>query len=100
MKNKTSIFITMIILVGVGFSNIAQAQTVITGATEDGAFYTIAVPDIWNGDLVIWNHGLNMDPPGPVPDLGPLAPLQLQQVIRGRCQPVRGLLMRARGQFL
>ena len=53
----------------------ANAQ--LTGQTEGGAFYTIAVPDPWNGDLVIWNHGYDFNPVGPNPDLGPLAPLQL-----------------------
>ena len=58
----------------------AQAQvTTITGKTKGPAFYTIAVPDAWNGDLVIWNHGYDFNPVAPNPDLGPLAPLQLAQ---------------------
>jgi hypothetical protein len=57
----------------------AHAQTVVTGTTEGGAFYRIVVPPNWNGDLVIWNHGFDLNPPAPNPDLGPLANLQLAQ---------------------
>ena len=52
-------------------------QTVIAGATPGGAFYTIAVPDAWNGGLVIYNHGLTLTPGTPGPDLGSLAGLQI-----------------------
>ena len=55
----------------------AQAQTILTGQTKGGAYYTIAVPDPWNGDLVIWNHGYSFSPVSANPDLGPLAVLQL-----------------------
>ncbi|MDX1507390.1 MAG: hypothetical protein R3358_03855 [Woeseiaceae bacterium] len=57
----------------------AHAQvTVIAGETKD-SFYQIAVPADWNGGLVIWNHGYSFSPPGPNPDLGPLADVQLAQ---------------------
>jgi hypothetical protein len=54
----------------------SNADTVLTGTTDGGAFYRIEVPDAWNGDLVIWNHGFSLDPIGPVSheDLGPPAP--------------------------
>ena len=52
-------------------------QTVIAGATPGGAFYTIAVPDAWNGGLVIYNHGFTLTPGAPGPDLGPLVGLQI-----------------------
>lgn len=55
----------------------ATAGSEITGSTDGGAFYRIVVPDHWNGDLVIWNHGFSLAPPAPVSDLGPLADLQL-----------------------
>jgi hypothetical protein len=57
------------------------AQTQFEGTTAGGAFYRIAVPDNWNGGLVIWNHGFDLDPPGPLSelDLGPLLPVQLSQ---------------------
>ena len=56
---------------------LAIASSEITGSTDGGAFYKIIVPDPWNGDLVIWNHGFSLAPPAPVNDLGPLAELQL-----------------------
>lgn len=79
MKIKVSIIFVIIILVGINTSTTTHAQTVLTGSTDAGAFFKIAVPDNWNGDLVIANHGISMDPPGPNPDLGPLAPLQLAE---------------------
>ena len=57
----------------------SAAETVVTGTTGGGAFFKIAVPDHWNGDLVIWNHGFSLSPVGPVSDLGPLAVLQLSE---------------------
>ncbi len=56
----------------------ATADTTITGEKK-GAFFTITVPDVWNGDLVISNHGFDFDAPEPNPGLGPLAPLWLSQ---------------------
>jgi hypothetical protein len=50
----------------------AAAQTVLTGNTAGGAFYRIVLPDGWNGDLVIWNHGFDLDPIGPVDEFGPV----------------------------
>ena len=51
----------------------------VDGMTDGGAYYLIAVPPNWNGDLVIWNHGFTLDLPGPLSmkDLGPLAFFQL-----------------------
>ncbi len=57
----------------------AVAATEIAGTTGGGAYYRIVVPDVWNGDLVIWNHGFSLAPVGPVTDLGPLADLQLSE---------------------
>lgn len=56
------------------------AETDVSGSTAQSS-YRIVVPDAWNGDLVIWNHGFDLDPPGPGADLdlGPLAELQLAQ---------------------
>jgi len=54
------------------------ATTIITGEKK-GAFFQIAVPDGWNGDLVISNHGFDFDPPDPAPELGPLAGLWLSE---------------------
>ncbi|PYQ17378.1 MAG: hypothetical protein DMF79_17540 [Acidobacteria bacterium] len=65
-------------ILGFGVPGDAAADTVLAG--DDGqAFYKIVVPDGWNGDLVVWNHGFSLSPVGPVSDLGPLAPLQLAE---------------------
>ena len=53
------------------------AETVFTGKTPGGASFKVVVPDAWNGDLVIWNHGLELSLEEP--DLGPLADLQLAE---------------------
>lgn len=57
---------------------LALADTTITGEHQ-GAFFKITVPTVWNGDLVINNHGFDFNPPAPNPGLGPLAPLQLAE---------------------
>ena len=57
---------------------IALADTTITGEKK-GAFFQITVPTVWNGDLVIHNHGFDFNPPAPNPSLGSLAALQLSQ---------------------
>jgi len=59
-------------------ARLGLAQTQLAGTTGGGAYYKIVVPQEWNGDLVIFNHGLNLAI-GPEPDLGPLAPLQLAE---------------------
>jgi pimeloyl-ACP methyl ester carboxylesterase len=45
------------------------AVTTVEGQTDGGAYYEIVVPDLWNGDLIIWNHGFDLSAPGPVEDL-------------------------------
>jgi len=57
----------------------SNALTVLDGTTDGGAFFRIVVPDAWNGELAIWNHGFSLAPIGPVSDLGPLADVQLAQ---------------------
>ena len=61
--------------------NTEPTFTMVDGMTDGGAYYLIAVPPNWNGDLVIWNHGFTLDPPEPLTmeDLGPLADLQLTE---------------------
>src|SRR6266568_1616506 len=64
----------LLAILGFGVPGAAAADTVLAG--DDGqAFYKIVVPDGWNGDLVVWNHGFSLSPVVPVSDLGPLAPL-------------------------
>ncbi len=60
---------------------IVQAQRVLTGTTPSGAYYRIAVPDNWHsgGSLILFQHGLTFAAPGPNPDLGPIAQLQLSE---------------------
>ena len=43
----------------------ADAQQVIQGTTPTGALYAFAVPDDWNGDLIIYGHGI-VDPAAPI----------------------------------
>ena len=81
MKRTIIVFAILVGLIGTGAAP-SRAETVLPGSTEGGAFFLIVVPDSWNGDLVIWNHGLDLDPPEPLTelaDLGPFAPLQLQE---------------------
>jgi len=54
------------------------ADTTITGE-KLGAFFRITVPTVWNGDLVINNHGFDFNAPAANPGLGPLAPLMLAE---------------------
>jgi hypothetical protein len=42
-----------------------DAAQLVTGATPTGAFYAFAVPDDWNGDLIVYGHGI-VDPAAPV----------------------------------
>ena len=61
----------------------ATADTALIGQTAGGAHYRVVIPDGWSpaDGLVIWNHGIDLRPVGPVgPDeLGPLADWQLAQ---------------------
>jgi len=57
---------------------LALADTTITGVKK-GAFFKITVPTVWNGSLVINNHGFDFNPPAANPGLGSLAPLQLAE---------------------
>ena len=51
--------------------------TCMPGQDIHGAFFLIAVPAIYNGRLVLWNHGYSLAPPAPLTaaDLGPGAAL-------------------------
>lgn len=76
---KISIYLISIFSL-LGFSSSSFCSTLLEGE-EQGAFYRIEVPDLWNGDLVVWNHGINSSEPSALDfdDLGPLAAVQLSQ---------------------
>jgi hypothetical protein len=76
--SRIVLFIAALALFGV---STAQAERVLTGTTASGAYYRIAVPDAWkSGDsLILFQHGLTFEPPGPNPDLGPIANLQISE---------------------
>jgi pimeloyl-ACP methyl ester carboxylesterase len=62
---QRSIFVLAALLFGAMLAGEAQAQQVVTGTTGEGAQYEFRVPDNWNGDLVVWVHGI-LDPALPV----------------------------------
>lgn len=78
MRKGIFAFALVALLTG-GMATAAVADTELTGVTDGGAFFKIVVPDAWNGDLVIQNHGFSLSPIGPVGDLGGLAALQLSE---------------------
>ena len=78
MKRINSVSLFLAALVALSASS-AHALTEMTGNTDGGAFFRIVVPDAWNGDLAIWNHGFSLSPIGPVSDLGPLVDVQLAE---------------------
>lgn len=79
MPRTMTVLVSMTCLLAtLGSAALVEGQTTISGETK-GAFYTITVPDAWNGDLVISNHGFDFDEPEPNPGLGPLAPLWLSE---------------------
>jgi len=76
---RTILVLALVALFLGGAASSSRADTVLTGNTDGGAFFKIVVPTVWNGDLVIWNHGFSLSPVGPVSDLGPLFALQLSE---------------------
>lgn len=71
-------FVLSVVAAAFFLPSAAIADTTLTGIAGQ-AHYKIVVPDAWNGDLVLWNHGLTLAPVGPVSDLGPLSAVQLAQ---------------------
>jgi hypothetical protein len=76
---RTILVLTLVGAFLCGAISSSHADTVLTGNTDGGAFFKIVVPTVWNGDLVIWNHGFSLNPIGAVSDLGPLSALQLSE---------------------
>lgn len=75
---RSRILLGLLLATALTFPTALLADTTISGEKK-GAFFRITVPDAWNGDLVIHNHGFDFGAPAPSPSLGPLAPLQLAQ---------------------
>jgi hypothetical protein len=81
-RKLDTLVIPAILTLAAGLAGSAvQAQTVVQGQTDSGAYHTFMVPDGWQPQdgLVIWNHGFSLNPVGPVSDLGPLVALQLSE---------------------
>lgn len=77
MKRSISVLMCAIVLAALApTTSFADVELI---AERDGAFMRIVVPDNWNGELVIWAHGFSLSPLAEIPDLGPLAPLQLSE---------------------
>ncbi len=55
------------------FSNVVAGQQFVTENSGDGSQYELAMPNSWNGILVVWAHGIS-DPQEPIalPDVGSL----------------------------
>jgi pimeloyl-ACP methyl ester carboxylesterase len=58
---RLSTAIGWLAVVGVVYAGTAGAAEVVEGATGPGARYGLAMPDSWNGDLVVYAHGI-VDP--------------------------------------
>jgi hypothetical protein len=78
MRTQRSLQMAFVLAAILGVAIPAAADTTITGE-KLGAFFKITVPTTWNGDLVIYNHGFDFNPPAANPDLGPLAGLMLSE---------------------
>src|SRR5262245_65094862 len=73
---RTLRVLSLLALLSFGAAAAGGADTVLTGQIGK-AYYRIVKPDVWNGGLVIWNHGFTLNPPAPVTDMGPLSAVQL-----------------------
>ena len=51
--------------VGPGAPSAVAQATVVEGQTGDGSSYGLAMPGAWNGDLVVYAHGI-VDPGAPL----------------------------------
>jgi len=47
-------------------SDLPPNATCYSGHDDNGAYYLIAFPQNYNGQLVLWNHGYTLDPPAPL----------------------------------
>ena len=62
------------------FSFPVAAQQTVTGTTANGAIFELDVPEVWNGHLWVYAHGV-VDPQAPIalPDVAPLKDALLAQ---------------------
>jgi hypothetical protein len=79
MKRLMNGLLAMLVICLAATASAQVPVTEITGSLGSNSNYRIKVPTSWNGDLVIWNHGFSLGPVAEVPDLGPLADLQLAE---------------------
>jgi hypothetical protein len=61
-------------------AGLPPGTTCVPGQDTHGAFFLIAVPAAYNGQLVLWNHGYSLTAPAPLgtADLVPGAPVLLE----------------------
>ena len=64
-RPRFSVLLAVLFLLSLGVPRKAVAQEIVTGATGDGSLYGLAMPVAWNGDLVVYAHGI-VDPGAPV----------------------------------
>ncbi len=58
MMNTRSFCLKFVITVALALPRVASAQIHVEGATGPGSLYQIDAPAHWNGDLVIYAHGI------------------------------------------
>jgi pimeloyl-ACP methyl ester carboxylesterase len=51
----------------------AELQACVSGVAPDGALTEVCLPDLWNGEILLWAHGYT----NPGPDRPPYTPLEL-----------------------
>ncbi len=51
----------------------AELQACVSGVATDGALTEVCLPDLWNGEILLWAHGYT----NPGPDRPPYTPLEL-----------------------
>src|SRR5713101_7196799 len=63
---------------------IPSGSTCYADQDETGAYYLIAQPPDYNGQLVLWNHGYSLSSPAPLGagDLGPAYLLLFRDLLR------------------
>lgn len=75
------ILLSFLLLAAAASAPAHAAGSEASGRFPSGAYWHMVVPEDWEpaDGLVIWNHGFDLNPLDPLPDLGVLAELQLSQ---------------------